>query len=388
MKKVVCSLFLAVLTMSAVMANEPKPLTIYFYFTPSCPLCEPAKKIVAQAEENFGARINVQRRNHSESKASFKQMLLMLDHYQRRDTPNLAIFMGEICLGGGEEIRDKLIPTIEKLLTANAVTPDFGVANIAATTNEIAESAVKKTTLPIIIATGFFDGLNPCAFATVILFVSMLSAIKRERKTILAVGVSFIIAVFITYFALGALYFEVMNYFENSPTFNFAALAIKWLALLMVIIAAILSLIDFWRALRSGGKEKMLLVLPDNLKDRIRKRLRATAHGKSLIAGAFFSGIVISFLEAACTGQTYMPVITGLVGDKISATHGYALLLLYNVMFIIPLLAVFLMAFFGMTSEEIGNLARKKAWLTKLALALVFIAIAIWLGGLLLPTIY
>ena len=50
----------------------------------------------------------------------------------------------------------------------------------------------------------------------------------------------------------------------------------------------------------------------------------------------------------------------------------------------ITLLAVFVMAFLGMTSEQIGNVARKKVWLTKLCMAVVFLAIAAWLGATLL----
>lgn len=49
-----------------------------------------------------------------------------------------------------------------------------------------------------------------------------------------------------------------------------------------------------------------------------------------------------------------------------------------------PFLAVFVMAFLGMTSEQIGNVARKKVWLTKLCMAVVFLAIAAWLGATLL----
>ncbi|MBP5231953.1 MAG: hypothetical protein J6333_00940, partial [Planctomycetes bacterium] len=234
---------------------------------------------------------------------------------------------------------------------------------------------------------GFVDGFNPCAFATVILFVSMLAAAGRDRRTILAIGISFIVAVFVTYYALGVAFFKVMEILGASPTFRWVALAIKWIAFLMVLVAGVLSLVDFWRAFRSDGKEKMLMVLPDSLKDRIRKRLRATAHGGSLLVGAFVSGIVVSLLEAACTGQTYLPVITGLIGDNVTAARGYLLLLLYNVLFIIPLVAVFVMAFLGMTSEQIGNVARKKVWLTKLCLAVVFLAMAWWLGSLLVPTL-
>ena len=426
---------------------EVEPLTVHFFFTPTCPLCEPAKKAVAAAEARFGNKIVVKRHNHSQNKQAFNALILALEHYKREDTPNLAVFAGNVCLDDNA-IKTRLEAILEQLLKNKAVTPDFaqfGVADTPAAQTTVpgknppggknsaptavpqtppssaapasatdaatrAKMAVeKRTTMPVLMAAGFVDGFNPCAFATVILFVSMLSAAGRDRRTILAIGLSFIVAVFITYYALGLAFFKIMEVLSASATFKWVALGIKWLALLMVLVAGVLSLIDFWKAFRSDGKEKMLLVLPDGLKDRIRKRLRATAHDGSLLVGAFVSGIAVSLLEAACTGQTYMPVITGLIGDGLEAANGYLLqftapggetlfklgisekflrgcwlLLIYNLLFIIPLLAVFIMAFFGMTSEQIGNVARKKVWLTKLCLALVFLAMAAWLGGMLL----
>ncbi len=364
-----------------------KPLIIHFYFTPSCPLCEPTKQVVDAVSRKYGDKVLVIKHNHSESEESFNSMILALEYYNRHDTPNLVAFLGDKVLGN-DEINENLDHTVAELLANGTQTPNFKQFG-AASNAQIRNLYTNRATLGVIVATGLFDGLNPCAFATVILFVSMLAGIGRDRKTILAVGISFIIAVFLTYYALGALFFEIMGAMQGSAStiFKGIAMTIKWISLLMVVAAGILSIIDAFRAFRSGGRDKMLLVLPEKLKNKIRKRLRVTAHSGSLIAGAFVSGIVISFLEAACTGQTYMPIISALVADNTTAMRGYWLLLLYNILFIIPLLAVFFAVFFGMTSEQIGNLARKRVWITKLILGVMFLIIAVWLGDILLPTL-
>ena len=368
-------------------ANEQEPLIMHFYYTPSCPLCEPTKQVVESVEKKYADQIKVIRHNHSESEQSFNSMVMALEYYKRKDTPNLVVFVGDVALGN-DDINKKLDVTISKLLTEGKITPDFKKFG-EASNEEIRKLYSNRATLGVIIATGLFDGLNPCAFATVILFVSMLAGIGRDKRTILAVGISFIIAVFLTYYALGALFFEIMGAMEGSASivFKSIALAIKWISLLMVVVAGIISLIDAYRAYRSGGRDKMLLVLPEKLKNKIRKRLRVTAHSGSLIVGSFVSGIIISFLEAACTGQTYMPIISALVADNTTASKGYWLLLVYNILFIIPLLAVFFAVFFGITSEQIGNLARKRVWITKTLLGVMFLAIAVWLGSILIPTI-
>jgi hypothetical protein len=401
-------------------APAAAPLVMHFYFTPTCPLCEPAKRQVAALEKTLGDRLKIIRHDHSAAESIFNSMLLALDAYGVESTPTQALFFGDVCLDG-EQINDgtTLVLAVEKALASGAVTRDFsafgadaGLASGAATTAEnatapsangaannsapapltapelaklTAEIRAKRMSLGIVLATGFADGFNPCAFATVILFVSMLTTAGRERRMILAIGIAFIVGVFLTYLALGVAFYQIIGYFERSASLRFVSLAIKWLALIMVALSAVLSTVDAVRAWRSGGTGKMLLVLPDGLKNRIRKKLRGAAYGGSVLVGAFITGVVISLLEAACTGQTYLPVITGLLNED--AQRGYGLLLLYNTMFILPLIAVFLLAFFGLTGEQIGNLARKKVWLTKAALALVFLAMTIWLGSLLLPTL-
>lgn len=366
-------------------AAEDK-LVAHFFYTPGCPLCEPTKQAVEAVEKKYGPLIDIQRHDLASGEKTYEVFMMALEHYKREDTPNLVVFVGDVCLGGGDTIKEKLDSTVEKLITQEKHTPDFAqFGNFSKET--VNHTAAKRTTLWAVLSMGFFDGFNPCAFATVILFVSMLSSVGRGKRTILAVGISFIVAVFIAYFVIGVAFFEVMKIFDASESFAFIGLAIKWLSLLIVVVAGLLSLIDAYRALRSNGKEKMLLVLPEKFKDRIRKRLRATAHSGSLIVGSFISGIIISFLEAACTGQTYLPIITLIVSDKSSVTKGYMLLILYNIMFIIPLLAVFVAVFLGMTSEQIGSTMRKKVWLTKLGLAAVFLVIAGWLGSILLPTL-
>lgn len=385
--------FLIVMAAGAVVrAADGKPLQAHFFYTPGCPLCEPTKQAVSRAEKEFFGRVVFT--HHSltsaelsseENQKNYGAFIRALDFYGRKDTPSLVVFVGDVCLGG-DEIGAKLTGALQKLLQSSAQTPDFSKFGLEDKPG-LRDLTAERTSLWLVLSAGFIDGFNPCAFATVILFVSMLSGVGRERRIILAVGLSFILGVFLTYITIGAAFFEVMTYFDRMPYLNYVGLAIKWFSLGLVLVAGALSLVDAFRAFRSGGKAKMLLVLPDKLKDRIRKRLRVTAHGGSLILGSFVSGIVISVLEAACTGQTYLPIITGLVSDQMTSGRGYALLLLYNVLFILPLLAVFFAVFGGMTSEQIGNAMRRKVWVTKLGLGLIFLAMAFWLGRMLLPTL-
>ena len=57
--------------------------------------------------------------------------------------------------------------------------------------------------LSAVAAAGLVDGLNPCAFATLIFLVSYLAFVGRERREVLLVGLAFSLSVFVTYFLVG-----------------------------------------------------------------------------------------------------------------------------------------------------------------------------------------
>ena len=86
---------------------------------------------------------------------------------------NLVIFVGDVCLGGGDVINEKLDETVAKMIAEGKKTPDFAQFG-KFSKSEVNDIAAKRTTLWAVLSMGFFDGFNPCAFATVILFVSIV----------------------------------------------------------------------------------------------------------------------------------------------------------------------------------------------------------------------
>ena len=56
------------------------------------------------------------------------------------------------------------------------------------------------------------------------------------------------------------------------------------------------------------------------------------------------------------------------------------LLILFCLMFILPLVVVFVLVYFGTTSLQLGVFLKRHAALVKLATAVLFIAMAVWLA--------
>jgi len=236
-------------------------------------------------------------------------------------------------------------------------------------------------TLTMVLGGGLLDGINPCAFATIIFFLSYLQIARRSPREMLMVGAAFILAVFLAYLAAGLLLYEVLDRINE----RFAGIQ-RWLNLsfgLLALFAAWLSLRDALRA-HAGRMDEMSLQLPTFLKDRIRSVIRSGARARNFVIAAFLSGLVISLLELACTGQVYAPIIYQIQKGRLDAVLW---LVIYNLAFITPLIIIFLLAYSGLRSESLIAFQKKHTFAVKIGLALLFLALALFilLGSRLLP---
>lgn len=220
------------------------------------------------------------------------------------------------------------------------------------------------------------DSINPCAFATIIILVAMMSSAKRTKREIIAVCLAFTAAVFITYFAIGLfLHTVIAQINQRGGWFLVAADLIYYLAFALCVIFAILSLRDAIVMFQGKKAEEMVLQLPKAFKKRINVAMARGVHATWLVAGVFIAGITVSFLEAACTGQVYLPTIITLA--KLSFWQSMLLLTWYNLLFIAPLLLIFLLVLLGTTSSQLADFFQKHVAWIRLALALVFIVMGV-----------
>ena len=223
-----------------------------------------------------------------------------------------------------------------------------------------------------IVSAGLIDGLNPCAFATLIFFISYLTMVGRQRKEILWVGLGFSGAVFVTYLLIGLGIFSFVQHLSFLPAFS------KIVYLLTILFALALGGLSFYDyiQLKRGRPSEMKLQLPDFLKKRIHQTIRKESRSARYLLAAIASGFIISLLEFTCTGQVYLPTILFVTNVPSLKTSAFSYLILYNIMFIVPLLAIFGVVFWGVTSEQLGFFLQKRASAIKLVTSLLFFTLA------------
>jgi cytochrome c biogenesis protein CcdA len=223
-----------------------------------------------------------------------------------------------------------------------------------------------------VIGAGLLDGVNPCAFATLIFFISYLIMRSKSRKDILFVGLAFAAGVFIAYLAAGMGLYQLVS----RATWFFALS--KWFYLVIGLFAAVIAVLsvrDAWRA-RHGDLGDMTLQLPERNKGIIHKLIRNQARTGFVATSAFLVAFPVSLFEFMCTGQTYLPTIVLIVSQDALRARAALLLVVYNLLFILPLVLITGIAYLGVTSEHLVAWLKRNATPVKAATAVLFVALA------------
>jgi cytochrome c biogenesis protein CcdA len=291
---------------------------------------------------------------------------------KRMTTPT--IFVGRDYLVGRDRVTLENMRVVLDRYVASGAEPTWAGFDSARSEASIFERFQSLGALTVVGA-GLLDGLNPCAFATIVFFVSYLAFLERKGREILAVGGAFALGVFLTYLLVGIGMLRVLE------QLTFLTRLRPWvygLTAALCLILAAYSLLDYRKA-RGGDFKSMALRIPLRLRQRINRTVRSGAKAQAFVPVAFFTGFAISLLELACTGQVYLPTIIFVMGRPDMQSRALLYLLLYNLAFILPLIVVFGLAYFGTTSEELGIFIHRRTAAIKLATALLFVVLAGWL---------
>jgi cytochrome c biogenesis protein CcdA len=102
------------------------------------------------------------------------------------------------------------------------------------------------------------------------------------------------------------------------------------------------------------------------------------------VPAAFILGILAGLFGFSCTGGIYISIL-GLMGRSLTLLAGLPYLILYNVIFILPLALVVLLAVYGFSPERLDNWRTGNKRLLRLFIGLAMLAIGLvivagWLG--------
>ncbi len=202
-----------------------------------------------------------------------------------------------------------------------------------------------QITLPTLIVAGLVDGINPCAFTVLLLFITTLTAtlkageenITALRARLIGTGGIYIAAVFLTYLALGIGLLNSLSFFTEQH--------------LPARIAALIAvLLGLWML-----KDYFIPELGWRLQAPARLGSLARRMGKKVTVPALIlGGFLIGLCTVPCSGAVYLAVLS-LLALQPTALLGYLYLVLYNVVFILPLVGVLIAAASRPTLNRIAH---------------------------------
>lgn len=213
--------------------------------------------------------------------------------------------------------------------------------------------------LPLVSISALIDSINPCAFSILFLTIAFLFSVGKLRSDILLIGGVYIFGIFLIYILIGLGILQTLHIF-NTP--NFMG---KLGAVLMILLGLITLINDRFPAF------PVKLQIPSIAHHRI-----ASYMHKATVPAAFLLGIFVGLCEFPCTGGPYLMVL-GLLHDKTTYWSGISYLLLYNLIFISPLVLVLLLAGDETVLEKIKRWKNKKFKRSRFIGGIILIAIGI-----------
>ncbi len=350
------------------------PVYIAYFHSPGCAECDRVAYDLSYLQEEH-PNLEVRSFDISTCAALNEAMCQRAGVPPEKRLLTPAVFVGDEYLVRGDLTRDRLEEVIRRHSEVGCIPPWQGLEEESPEAiNRIIQRFSSFGVLAVAGA-GLLDGLNPCAFTTIIFFVSYLAAMERKGKEILVVGGAFAGAVFLAYFlvGIGALGFvHSLAIVQTLSRLVYLGTGVFCLAM------AGLALYDLYR-IRQGRMEDTALRLPDMLRRRVRSTIREGASVRNYVWAAFVTGFVVSLLELACTGQIYLPTIIFVTGVPELRINAMLYLALYNLMFIVPLMVIFVLAYYGTTSLELTLFLRRNTALVKVLTAIFFAALGAWL---------
>jgi len=205
--------------------------------------------------------------------------------------------------------------------------------------------------LPLVLATGLLDGLNPCAFAVLLFFVSFLYAVRAPRAEVLRMGGIYAYAVFLVYFLIGLGILGAIVVSEDphliAKVAAIAVIALGSFSLLRILVPGL----------------PAINVMPQASWPRIKARIL-----EGSVPSATAAGLLVGLCTFPCSGGVYVAIL-GLLASNTGFLEGLGYLYLYNGMYILPLLLVLAAVSNRRLALAAAGWERSHARLTKAALA-------------------
>lgn len=235
----------------------------------------------------------------------------------------------------------------------------FIVASMLGVIGCIAIGAIQKQWfLPLVVTSALIDSINPCAISVLLLTIGFLVSLGRTFRNILAIGGTYVFGIFISYFFIG------LGILQTLSLFGVPHVAAK-IGAMLLFLAGTITLANHF-----NQKFPIKLKIPQ-----MSHKYIALLVNKGSLPAAFFLGMLVGLFEFPCTGGPYLSVL-GLLHDKSTYISGLWYLLLYNAIFVFPLVVILLLSGDKAVSEKVLSLRKRHGGNMRLVSGLIMLTLS------------
>lgn len=346
-------------------AGTNASLNATFFYGNGCSHCENVKPLIAALQVKY-PELHIEMLEINDNKINREKFLSMLLQYNLGTGGGVpTIFIGENALIGETEIKDhfeeKIIAEEQRIAAFTNTTP-------------INLTPLDPGTLPatpalspfVVIFAALVDSSNPCGLS-VLVFLLISMAAAGDRKRILLVGGIYIAAMFLFHLFVGVGLFSAIAISGLTKPFSI-------MGGLIAVVLGIVTLADVLR-----NKETYLLSIPES-----GKGLLGTYIRKATLPAAFILGILAGILGFSCTGGIYISIL-GLMSRDMTVMAGLPYLVLYNLIFVLPLVLVTLFFAYGLSPERAERWRTENKRTIRVIIGVILVALGLvilfgWFG--------
>ncbi|OQK17330.1 hypothetical protein AU255_05460 [Methyloprofundus sedimenti] len=357
-------------------SSTGKQVTLHYFWSRYCPHCKEAKPLI-NALPKIYPWLTVYSYDLVDNRENQKRYLLMAEQLQQpANSVPAFIFCDQMLVGydraetTGQELKEKLLACHQQKNTPG-IQENFNIPGLGS----IHYQDFSLPVFTFIIAA--LDAFNPCAFF-ILLFLLSLMVHHRTRSRMLLIGGIFV-------FCSGVMYFLFMSAWLNLFLITEELIMITAAAGLIAISFGLINIKDYF-----FFKQGVSLSLSDSSRSRLFTRIRALTQSGSLttmISATVILAIAANSYELLCTAGLPMVYTRVLTLNELSTTQYYLYLLLYNIVYIIPLLVIVLLFTLTMgqkkLSEQNGRLLKLLSGSMMLGLGMILLLKPEWLSNML-----
>lgn len=349
------------------------PVPLDFFFEEGCESCQKVRSgVFPELEQRYSGYYVLRERD-----IGIKSNYIALVAYQdalgvKGNEPVSMVVDGRELLAGFPRIRDDLFPAIDRAVERQSQPEASRPVPVAGggVSEERLKRRLQSFTLAAVSAAAVVDSINPCAIATLVFFMSLLSVARISIGRMWLAGLAFLAASFVTYVAIGFGLLGVLQFLHAGRGLR---LVIDWSLACVMLVFAFLSFRDAFRYNRSGQSGDVALKLPAKLQDRIHRVMKSGLRRRNLILGGFGVGAVVTALESVCTGQVYVPTLVLMLKQGESVARCTVFLLVYNLIFVLPLGVTLTLTCGGLSTPALVEWSRRNVTVSKTLLGMFFL---------------